>query len=212
MNDALRMQISAFVDGELPDNESELLLRRLSQDANLRQQVAQYLEIGRAMRGEKELPNMAQLRGRVAESLGEEIAVATQVDVVTGNRYVKPMLGFAVAASVALLAIFSLQQVGTQGDIDIPAPQIAEVDDSQVLDEMFRYHGSTVSGTTGSGILSQLVTLEIDEGDLVQVEPKAELIATTQIESPAEAPVEIENEIETDTDEDKRDAEESDAE
>ena len=38
---------SPFVDGELPDNESELLLRRLSQDAALRQQVAEYLEIGR---------------------------------------------------------------------------------------------------------------------------------------------------------------------
>ena len=202
MNDALRMQISAFVDGELPDNESELLLRRLSQDANLRQQVAQYLEIGRAMRGEAELPNMVQLRSSIAESLGEEIAVAIQADVAVGNRYVKPMLGFAVAASVALLAIFSLQQAGTQGDIDIPVPQIAEVDNSQVLDEMFRHHGSAVSGTTGSGILGQLVTMEIDSGDLVQVEPKAELIATTQIESPADAPVE------TETNEDESDAEE----
>ena len=39
MNDALKIQISAFVDGELPENESELLLRRLSQDIALRQQV-----------------------------------------------------------------------------------------------------------------------------------------------------------------------------
>ena len=43
MNDAIKMQISAFVDGELPDNECELLLRRLSHDAELRQQ-AQGLE------------------------------------------------------------------------------------------------------------------------------------------------------------------------
>ena len=204
------MQISAFVDSELPDNESELLLRRLSQDADLRQQVAQYLEMGRAMRGEIELPNMVQLRGRIAKSLGEDIAVTTQADVAAGNRYIKPMLGFAVAASVALLAIFSLQQAGTQGETGVPVPQIAEVDNNQALDEMFRHHGSTVSGTTGSGILGQFVTLEIDEGDLVQVEPKAELIATTQIESPADAPVEIETEAEAD--EDKSDAEDVDAE
>ena len=50
MTDALKMQISAFVDGELPDNEAEFLLRRLSQDAGMRQQVAQYLEIGRMAR------------------------------------------------------------------------------------------------------------------------------------------------------------------
>ena len=37
MNDGIKMQISAFVDGELPDNEAELLLRRLSQDLDLRQ-------------------------------------------------------------------------------------------------------------------------------------------------------------------------------
>ena len=43
MNDGIRMQISAYVDGELPENEAELLLRRMSQDAELRQEVAEYL-------------------------------------------------------------------------------------------------------------------------------------------------------------------------
>ena len=52
MNETIRMQISAFVDGELPDNESELLLRRMSQDDDLRRLVAEYIEIGRTMRGE----------------------------------------------------------------------------------------------------------------------------------------------------------------
>ena len=32
MNEGIEMQISAFVDGELPENEAELLLRRMSQD------------------------------------------------------------------------------------------------------------------------------------------------------------------------------------
>ena len=51
MNDALRMQISAFVDGELPENESELLLRRLSQDIELRNLVEDYMRIGQGLRG-----------------------------------------------------------------------------------------------------------------------------------------------------------------
>ena len=46
MNDALKMQISAFVDGELSDNEAEFLLRRLSQDAAMRQQVASFSKLG----------------------------------------------------------------------------------------------------------------------------------------------------------------------
>ena len=53
MNDSLKLQISAFIDAELPDNETELLLRRLSQDAALRAQAAQYLAIGRAIRDAK---------------------------------------------------------------------------------------------------------------------------------------------------------------
>ena len=72
MNDTIKMQISAFIDDELPENESELLLRRLSQDAELRRVVARYLEIGRNIRNESELPNMALLRQRVAEELGVE--------------------------------------------------------------------------------------------------------------------------------------------
>ena len=55
MNDAIKTQISAFVDGELPDNESEMLLRRLSQDLELRQQAAEYFAIGRAMQGHRAL-------------------------------------------------------------------------------------------------------------------------------------------------------------
>ena len=51
MNEAIRMQLSAFVDGELPENEAEMLLRRLSQDVELRQQVAEFMAIGRALRG-----------------------------------------------------------------------------------------------------------------------------------------------------------------
>ena len=35
----------------MPEAEADLLLRRMSQDASLRKQAAEFLEIGRAMRG-----------------------------------------------------------------------------------------------------------------------------------------------------------------
>jgi len=44
------MQISAFVDGELQDLEADLLLRRMSQDVELRAEVAEFLAIGRLVR------------------------------------------------------------------------------------------------------------------------------------------------------------------
>ena len=50
---------------------------------------------------------------------------------------------------------------------------------------MFRRHGNAIGGPAGSGILGELASFEIngDEAGLVQIEPKAELIAPTRIET-----------------------------
>lgn len=186
MNDTIRMQISAFVDGELPDNESELLLRRLSQDAELRRVVARYLEVGREMRQEGELPNMSHLRRGIAAELGTEQRVEEVVAEPLKNRFFKTIAGLAVAASVAVVAVLGLQQTNAP---DHDAAAVADsgsytqpAADTQ-LDEMFRLHDSA-SGSAGSNaIITELVTLEINEADLVRVEPKAVFIGPAEIES-----------------------------
>ena len=76
MNEAIRMQVSAFVDGELPENEAELLVRRLSQDADLRRQVSEYLAIGRIMRGEYSLQGSDALRPVHGEPLADAVRQA----------------------------------------------------------------------------------------------------------------------------------------
>ncbi len=119
MNDALRMQISAFVDGELPENENELLLRRLSQDAALRQQVAQYLEIGRLMRRDHEVPGMNELRDRIAAVLGEEPVQHTADAGTPASRFNRPAVGLAIAASVAVMALLGIRQLYAPGDGEI---------------------------------------------------------------------------------------------
>ena len=111
MNDALRMQISAFVDGELPENENELLLRRLSQDSALRQQVAQYLEIGRLIRRDHEVPGMRELRDRIATVLGEEPVQHTVETELPAARFTRPAVGVAIAASVAVVALLGIRQI-----------------------------------------------------------------------------------------------------
>ncbi len=179
MNDTIRMQISAFVDGELPDNESELLLRRLSQDAELRQVVAHYLEIGRYVRREAELPQMAHLRDRIAEALGEETHAA-EVPVAASRRsYVKPLAGFAVAATVALLAIFGLQQTGVPVATDegsvANTGSYTQPSADPLLDEMFRRHENSP--------LIQRVAYDFDEAELVKVESRARLLSPVEIDS-----------------------------
>lgn len=131
MNEAIRMQVSAFVDGELPENEADLLVRRLSQDAHLRQQVSEYLAIGRIMRGEYSAQGSDVLRERIAAEL-DAGPVQEPADPVAANqpsRYARPVAGAAIAATVALVAIFGLGRVA---DVDTPAPATAIIADESV--------------------------------------------------------------------------------
>jgi sigma-E factor negative regulatory protein RseA len=145
MNEAIKMQLSAFVDGELPDSESELLLRRLSQDEELRRQVSEYLVIGRVMRGEPTINGMDSLRGRIAASLDDDEVVADLDDVETpSSGFVRPMAGFAVAATVAVVALFGFRQFTTPEvpvDSGQPAVAITQPDADTLLDQYFQSHG-----------------------------------------------------------------------
>ena len=103
------MQLSAYVDGELPDNEAELLLRRLSQDGELRQQVAEYLAIGRMIRAEAGLSGSDRLHRRVSAEIDERpLDAASGAEVAGLGRAIRPLAGFAIAATVALVAIFAV--------------------------------------------------------------------------------------------------------
>lgn len=186
MNDALKMQISAFVDGELTENESELLLRRLSQDATMRQLVAEYLEIGRMLRRDREVPGMLRLREQLAGLLGNETQPERIRKPVVGSRFMTPASGIAVAATVAAVALFGLGQVGAPVDnalqdalaIDLaPAytePTVEQVfanQPTQRLLDLRRRHGDS-SPQLGSGdILYRMATFEIRQGELVEIEP-----------------------------------------
>lgn len=112
MNDAIKMQISAFVDGELPQNEAELLLRRLCQDRQLRQQAAEYLSMGRVIRGERVFAGMSVLRERISAELDDsEFEDAGTGAPQQSRSYVRPVAGVAIAAAVALVALLGLQQM-----------------------------------------------------------------------------------------------------
>lgn len=188
MNDALRMQVSAFVDGELADNETELLLRRLSQDAALRQLVAQYLSIGRLVRGERDIPGLSGLRVRIATALGEEQPIETAPAAETSqSRWLRPIAGLAVAATVAGLAVVGLQSMevdnparpqatfaGEAAEAGYTEPSPSQVSDPPASDTLTRYyvrHGETAADLGPNGILTRFVTLELRRGELVEIEP-----------------------------------------
>lgn len=189
MSDALKAQISAFVDGELPDNESELLLRRLSQDAALRAQVDQYMAIGRLIRQDVEVSGMDDLRDRIAATLDDEVvpAQAQEQQRVVGSRFMTPATGVAVAATVAALALVGLSQLDASIDADLagavaiaytePAVEQALANQpNQQLLEYIRRHGDSSSDLGTSGTLTRMVMFELREGELVEIEPDAHLL------------------------------------
>jgi len=182
MNDALKTQISAFVDGELPDNESELLMRRLSQDVALRQQVASYLEIGRLIRQDVEVPGMDGLRDRIAVALGDDVAPAKEEQRIVGSRYMTPATGVAVAATVAALALVGLSQLDASLDPDldgavaiVTAPAYTEPAVEQALANQPNQQSMEYFRRHDDGTLTRMVTFELREGELVEIEPDQHL-------------------------------------
>lgn len=176
------MQLSAFVDGELPENEQELLLRRLSQDAGLRKQVAEYLAIGHAMRGEVQIGGVNGIRDGVQRTLDEKPMQEAEPAVESGgNRYVRPMAGFAIAATVALVAIVGLQQMtavdGISTDInDVVAETIAfptQPDADETLRQYELMHGAIASENGANNIRARLTSLELLQENAAESDPDA---------------------------------------
>jgi len=173
MNDAIRMQISAFVDGELPDNEADLLLRRMGQDAELRQKVAEYLAIGRALRGESFIPGVDRIHERVSAEIDHKPFEEDSEEGGTPPRNaIRPIVGAAVAATVALLAIFGLQQtIGVDGAETTSQGTIAEDDSGytvpQPIDDQLRQyylsHGAIATENGANSISSRFVTIRMSE-------------------------------------------------
>jgi negative regulator of sigma E activity len=168
------MQISAFVDGELPDNEADLLLRRMGQDSELRQKVADYIAIGRALRGEMFVPGVDRIHERVSAEIDDKpFEAEIETTVTPPTKAIRPLAGVAIAATVALVAIFALQQTMSVNGTDPATPEgvVADVDTGytvpqQVDDQLRQYflsHGAIATENGASSINSRIVSLRLSE-------------------------------------------------
>ncbi len=172
MNEAIRMQLSAYVDGELPESETELLLRRLSQDADLRAEVAEFIEIGRGLRGEYSVSGIHELRQRVAEALDGDVVTAAETEVPSSQKsFVKPLGGLALAAAVALVAIIGLQQTAPvddpaaiAGGAETATEYVVPPQDPEMR-EFLRMHGESSSAQGANGMNVRIVSFPLREGE-----------------------------------------------
>jgi negative regulator of sigma E activity len=111
MSEQIREQVSAFLDGELPNTETELLLKRLTRDGELRESFGRYALIGEALRGGGSPILTRGFASRVNHAIdGEPAQVAGHAPQARAPRWWRPLAGVTVAAGVATVAIVALQQ------------------------------------------------------------------------------------------------------
>jgi len=111
MSEQILEQVSAFLDGELPNAETELLLKRLTRDAELRESFGRYAMIGEALRGQGSHILAGGFASRVNLAIdGEPSQVAAHAQQSRVSRWWRPLAGVTVAAGVAAVAIVALQQ------------------------------------------------------------------------------------------------------
>jgi sigma-E factor negative regulatory protein RseA len=107
MTDPIHEQISSFLDGELPVAESELLLKRLERDAQLRNTVGRYALIGEALRSTEAGGPTRDFAARVSRAIEQESAPGRAWRPVA--NWLKPVAGGAIAAGVAAVALVTLR-------------------------------------------------------------------------------------------------------
>lgn len=121
MSDEIREQLSALADDELSEVEQPLLLGRLERDPELRACLGRYQLIGEVMRGSGATATLG-VADRVQQVLGEETTAGAENSHSVSDQSVwwKPLAGLAVAASVAMVAVFTVTSVNEESAGTVP--------------------------------------------------------------------------------------------
>lgn len=168
MTDMTAEQLSALTDGELESREIDLLVRRLERDEELAARWTRYHLIGEAMRNNlpEQLP--FDLTARVSAAIEAEEPVVAPAP--ARNAWKRPVVGMALAASVAAAALLGLPSQQALQPVPVTAPvaltqpavpvagpqvQVAEVQwqRNDRLNEFLMSHNESASMNQMSGVL-----------------------------------------------------------
>lgn len=126
MNETIKEQISALVDGELEGSEQERVIKQIEQDPQLQRQWGRYNLISDALNSHLSGNVKHNLASRVSDALEQEpIVFAPRKKKTHIKNVFKHAASMAVAASVAVVIVLSVQpEAPTNGG---QLTQIAEV-------------------------------------------------------------------------------------
>ncbi len=107
-----RQQLSAMLDGELSPDEAKFMLRRLQHDGELAACWERWQVCGDMLRGRHHALLPSNFAERVAQAIeGDAGMVVAQPEVSKSPRLLRWGGGAALAASVALVAVFATRQL-----------------------------------------------------------------------------------------------------
>lgn len=113
-------QLSAIVDDELEDAETELVLQRLHRDRELRERWERYHLLSDVLQGHLPAAFHTDFAARIHRAIEAE-PLSQPVTRPLPSWY-KPVTGFALAASVVLVALFGLKLTQTDSTLVPTAP------------------------------------------------------------------------------------------
>jgi len=134
MNEELDSQLSAMFDDELPEDQCQLLARRLSRDDALKARWRRYAVMGAAIRAERQggmVRLETNLAARVSAVISAEPALTSDavaqrgVRKVAGMRWWQPVAGGAIAAGVAAMSVLWIRALAPVGGETLVADNTA---------------------------------------------------------------------------------------
>jgi sigma-E factor negative regulatory protein RseA len=163
MSDTIKEQLSALVDGELPDEERELLQKRLAADSELQATWQRYHLIRDAMR--ENLPELISKSsaGVVVPDHNQQTETVFP-HTVPVMRFARPAAGFAIAASVAMLAVFGVISNRDQLSPE-PVPKVAVSKPAKQLPDNFIIVPRTGWDSARPAVVSHLNSYLVDHSN-----------------------------------------------
>ena len=134
--------LSSLMDGEINKDTGRFLIRRLGSDTEMRATWARYHVVRDCLRHQEGSVMGSQFSSRVRQAIDKVEAIETRP--AFSARWLRPVAGVAIAASVALMAIVTVDP----GQISVDGPAVDSLTGTQV--ESFVSPNSTLSPVLAS--------------------------------------------------------------
>lgn len=140
MSEKIHEQISRLLDDDLPDAELDLLLKQLDKSPQFMQKAVRYQAVSNTMSNGSQFTYSSTVLERVRTHIDNEPNPVVDGNVLqlssnkTGffNRALKPMVGAAIAASVAVVTVITYVNTSDSGGLN-PASQISAIAQNESL-------------------------------------------------------------------------------